>query len=76
MLVRLAKGLMLAQAPPRGEFGAQPIAVIGAVCQQDLTGADLSEHIGGAATVMGLALRQLQRNREAVGVNEGVDLRR
>ncbi len=60
---------------PFGEFVSKPIAVVGAVRQQDLTSADVAQHVGGAATVMRLPLRQLQGDRQAISVHEGVDLR-
>lgn len=58
------------------ERAAQVVAVVGAVGQQDLAFADVVQHIGGAAPVMSLAFGQLQPDRQAVGIDEGMDLRR
>ena len=55
---------------------AQGVAVIGAVGEQDLPGAKAVEHVGGASAVMRLAFGQLQRDRQAVGVDQRVDLGR
>ena len=53
---------------------AQRVAVIGAVGQQDLPRAQRVEHVGGAPSVVGLALGELQSDRQAIGVDQGVDL--
>src|SRR5215204_2573823 len=58
-----------------GEGLAQPIAVVSAVGEQDLALAQSLQHVGGARAVMGLALGELQRDGQAVGVDKGVDLR-
>jgi len=58
----------------RGQIDAQRVAVIGAVGQQDLPASDTHEHVPRAAPVMGLALAQLERNRQTVGVDKRVDL--
>ena len=76
MLTRLGMGLMLAQAPRSARLVAQRIAVIGAIGEQDLAGAEAVQHIAGAPAVMGLAFGQLERDRIAVGIDEGVDLGR
>ncbi len=59
-----------------GHGGAERVAVIGAIRQQDLAGAEAIQHADGALPIMGLALRQLQGDRPAVGVDKGVDLGR
>ena len=56
-----------------GQGNAQGIAVIGAVGEQGLAGADTVQHILGAAAVMGLALGQLQGERIAVGIDHRMD---
>lgn len=59
---------------PRRHFGAQGIAVISAVGEQDVSGTEGFEHIGGRASVVGLALGQLEADRSSLGVNECMDL--
>src|SRR5215212_8687590 len=54
----------------------QRVAIVGAIGQQDLPGADAVQHIGGAAAIVGLAFAQLQCDRQAVGINQRVDLGR
>ncbi len=61
---------------PCRERGAQRIAVIGRVGEQDLAVADIIEHVGRALAVMGLAFAELERDRQAVGVDQGMDLGR
>ena len=56
-----------------GQGNAQGVAVIGAVCEQGLAGADTVQHILGATAVMGLALGQFQGERVAVGVDHRMD---
>ena len=66
---------MLAQAPCLHGL-AQRVAVVGAVGDQDLAGPEPVEHVGGAPAVMSLPFGQLQRDRQAVCVDERVDLGR
>ena len=54
---------------------AQCVAVIGTIRREDLPLADFAQHVGGASAVMSLAFRQLQSDRQAIGVDKGVDLR-
>ena len=60
----------------RVEGGPQRIAVIGGVAEQDLIAAESAEHIGGTSAIMSLTFGQLQADRQAVGVDERVDLGR
>ena len=53
---------------------AQGIAVIGPVGEQDLAFANAGQQVGRAASVMGLPLAQLERDRVAVGSDDGMDL--
>src|SRR6185437_10806900 len=53
---------------------AKGVAVIGTVGKQNLTGAELVEHIAGAFAVMRLALGEFERDRIAVGIDKGMDL--
>src|SRR3546814_3634153 len=57
------------------EGGPEGVAVIGAIGEQDLAAAEGVEHVGRALAVMGLAFAQLQGDRQAIGVDESVDLR-
>jgi hypothetical protein len=49
------------------------VAVVGAVGKQDLPGLDAGQHVGRAATVMALSFRELDRDRQAIGIDHGVD---
>ncbi|WP_167391406.1 hypothetical protein [Mesorhizobium temperatum] len=49
---------MLVHAAQFGHCGAQGVAIIGAVGEQDVPGVDGLEHVGGRATVVGMALGQ------------------
>src|SRR4051812_48085161 len=55
---------------------AEGVTVIGAVGEQDLAGAEAVEHVASASAVTGLALGELERDRIAIGVDEGMDLGR
>src|SRR5215204_749442 len=55
---------------------AEEIAVVGAVCDQDLAGSEVAQQVGGAAAVVSLPFGELEDDRQAVGIDEGVDLRR
>ena len=59
-----------------GHGRAERVAVVGAIRQQDLAGAEAAQHVDGDLPIMGLALRQLQENREAVGVDDGMEFGR
>jgi hypothetical protein len=62
-------GLMLAQAPRSASVRRNPSLSLGAVGQEDLAWPDGVQHVGGASAVMGLAGRQLEHDRQAVGVD-------
>lgn len=53
---------------------AHPVAVISAVGEQNLTVAEIIQHVVGAPAVMRLAFGELELHRQAVGVNESMDL--
>src|SRR5208283_1563487 len=55
---------------------AQRIAVIGPIGKQDLAEAEAAQEIDGTLAVMGLALRELKRDRIAVGIDESMNLGR
>jgi len=59
-----------------GNHRAQRIAVVAAIGQQDAFARQCAKHVQGALAVVGLALGQLERDREAAGVDERVDLGR
>ena len=65
----VAPGALACEAFP------QSVAVVAAVGQEDLTFAEAAQHVGGASSVVSLAWRQLQKNGQAVGVDEGMDFR-
>lgn len=56
------------------EAVAQPIAVIGGIGEQGLSSSDCAQHVVRRPAVMGLASGQLQRDRQAARVGDGVDL--
>ena len=53
---------------------AQGIGVVGPVGHEHIAAADRAQHVLGAAAVMGLAFGELQQDRQAAGVDQGVDL--
>src|SRR3984957_16246214 len=57
------------------EARPQGVAVVTAVGEEDLALAETGEHVVSASPVMSLPGRQLQQNRQAVGVDEGMDFR-
>ena len=59
-----------------GDLCPQRITVVAAVCEQDVVGRKRAQHVLAALAVVGLALRQLERDREAVAVDDRVDLGR
>ena len=66
-------GLTLAQAPRAARLKPQGVGVVGAIGQQNVATAEGAQHVVGAASVMGLALGDLQRDRQAAGVDQRVD---
>ena len=57
-----------------GQGLTQGVAVVGAIDQWRLAGADAVEPIGGAPAVMSLALGEFERDRIAASVDNGVYL--
>ena len=57
-----------------GECRAQGVTVIGAIGEQDLAVAHFIQHISRTPAVMGLTLAELESDRQAVGIDESVDL--
>ena len=74
MLTRLGMGLTQAPAP-RAFSVAQGVAVIGAVAQENVACLNRIEHVDRRATVMGLSGCELQADRPALRIDEGVDFR-
>jgi hypothetical protein len=52
----------------------QSIAVVGTFGEQDLASAHIAKHVGRTAAVMRLDFGQLQGDRQAVGIDQGIDL--
>jgi hypothetical protein len=61
---------------PRRNFGSERIAVIAAIGQQDALARQRLQHVLAAAAVVRLAFRQLERDRQARGIDEGMDFGR
>jgi len=62
--------------PALGERLSQLVAVIGAIGEQHVAVTQRIEHVGGAAPVMPLSLGQFERNRQAIGIDQRLDLGR
>ena len=58
------------------DHGAQSIAVVTAIRQKDALARQSAEHVFAPLAVVRLALGQLERDREAAGVDERVDFGR
>lgn len=56
--------------------GAQRVAVVAAVSQQNAFARQCAKHVDGALAIMRLAFSQLERDREAARIDERVDLGR
>ena len=59
-----------------GNLRPQRIAVVAAIGQQNAIRAECSEHLGTDRAVVRLSFGQLERDREAVAVNNRMDLGR
>jgi hypothetical protein len=59
-----------------GQALAEGVAVVGAISEQNLTGTNAIQHIGGATAVLSLAFAQLDGDSVAIGIDEGMDLGR
>ena len=66
-------GLDVGPCTSLGEGFAQSVAVVGAICQEDVTLADRGQHVLGALTVMSLAFGKFQGNRQTTGIDQGMD---
>ena len=66
---------MTAFRADRREMIAQPIAVVGGIGQQGLARPNGTQHVVGRPAVMGLACGQLEGDRQALRIGDGVDLR-
>ena len=55
---------------------AQGIAIVSPVGQQGLARADACQHVGSTAAVVRLAFGEFECDRQPVGIDQGVDLRR
>lgn len=56
--------------------GAQRVAVVAAVSQQDAFARQCAKHIDGALAIMRLAFGQLERDRKTARIDERVDFGR
>ncbi len=61
---------------PADNLGAQRVAVVAAVSQQDAFARQRVEHVHGALAVVRLSFGELQRDRETARIDERVDLGR
>lgn len=68
--------LNIGPATASGHFPAQGIAVIGAVCEENLAFTEIVNHTGCATAIVRLTFRQLQCDRKAIGVDKSMDFRR
>lgn len=62
---------------PGAAFDQAPterVAVVGPIGDQGLAGRKTIDEVGRALAVMGLALAELERDRIAVGIDQGMDL--
>ena len=57
-------------------LGPECIAVVAAICQQDAVRLQRAEHLGADRAVVRLSAGQLERDREAVAVDDRVDFGR
>jgi len=67
--------LDISPAAASGHFPTQSIAIVGAVCEEDLALANMAKHTGGATAIVSLTFRQLQDDRKAIGIDKSMDLR-
>ena len=72
----IGHGAYIRPSPALGEAFAKGVGIIGPVRQQNVSRPHGIEHVLGAAPVMGLAFGEFQGDRQAGGIDEGVDLRR
>ena len=56
--------------------GPQRIGIVSTICEQQAVFAERTQHIVGAGTVVSLAFRQLDVDRETVRIDERVDFGR
>ena len=59
-----------------GNFGAQLVAVVAAIRQQNTIRLERAEHVSTRRSVVGLPLGQLERDRETITVDDRVDFGR
>lgn len=58
------------------DHSAQSVAVVAAISQQDALAGQRAEQVRGAPAVVRLSFGQLERNREAAGIDERMDFGR
>lgn len=59
-----------------GNLGPQSVAVVAAISQHDAVAGKRDQHVLAALAVRSLSGCQLERNRETVGIDDGVDFGR
>lgn len=59
-----------------GDLGAEGVAVVAAISQQDAVRPERAEHLDAGRAVVRLACGQLERDREAMAVDDRMDLGR
>ena len=62
--------------PALSDLGTQSVAVVASISQQNAIRSKRAEHLGAYRSVVCLPLGQLERDREAVAVDDRVDLGR
>jgi len=55
---------------------AQGIGVVTAIAQEHIATAERAQHVVSTASVMGLAFGEFEKDRQATGIDEGVDFGR
>jgi hypothetical protein len=55
---------------------AKGVGIVSSIRQQNISRPHGGEHVLGAPAIVGLALGEFQGDRQAHGIDEGVDLRR
>ena len=59
-----------------GDLGAERVAVVAAISQQDAVRPERAEHLGAGRAIVRLSFGQLERDREAVTVDDRMDFGR
>lgn len=68
----VALGWDVGPATAASHHGAQPVSIIGPVCKHHLTVADIGEQFGRRLDVVGLAGRDDDLYRQAIGIGQSI----